>query len=87
MKLVILYHPSSEFSTMVENFAIECSSHTSKVVDSLSLETLEGANLAKLYDIVDYPSILIIREDGQLVKHWQGSNLPLIDEVIGNLNA
>jgi hypothetical protein len=88
MKLLILYHPHDELSSMVEKFAEECRRKTSKSVELVSTETLEGSNLASLYDLLEYPCVLIIREDdGQLVKHWQGDNLPLIDEVMGNINS
>ena len=41
----------------------------------------EGANLAKTYDITTQPSLLVLRNDGQLIQMWQGLPLPLIDEV------
>lgn len=86
MKLLILYHPDNEFATSVENFAKECSKHTTKVVETISLETLEGARLVDVYALVEYPSILVLRDDGQMVKLWQGPDLPLVSEVIGELN-
>lgn len=50
-------------------------------IELLSLETVSGAELAKLYDVVRYPAILVIAADGSLQKLWQDIPWPLMDEV------
>ena len=87
MKLVILYHPQGEYATLTEDFVKNIEQRTTRQVELLSLETSEGASAALNYDIVEYPAILVIREDGQIIKFWQGNNFPVLDEVIGNLNS
>jgi hypothetical protein len=87
MKLLILYHPNSEFSSSVENFANDCKNRTTRDIELVSLDTSEGSSLAATYGILDYPTEMVIREDGQLVKDWQGSSLPLFDEVMSYLNS
>lgn len=81
MKVVILYHPQSDHYRTVEEFARDLHKQKGKKVDLVSLETREGAATASLYDIVEYPAVLAIREDGQLLKNWEGAMLPLMDEV------
>jgi len=81
MKVYILYHPQSDHARQVEEFAHDYESRKDKSVDLLSLETREGAAMASLYDIVSYPAILAVRNDGQLLKVWQGETMPLMDEV------
>ncbi len=81
MKLLILYHPNSEFATPVESYVRDFERIHGKPIELVSLETPEGAHNAKLYDIVAYPALLAIRDDGQLMKEWQGVQLPLMDEV------
>lgn len=87
MKLQILYHQNDEYSTKVENFAEQCKNVSSQDVELISLETPEGASVASIYDITDYPAILVIRDDGQLNRGWQGPNFPTMDEVVGYLNS
>jgi len=36
---------------------------------------------------MDYPATLVVMDNGQLVKDWQGKMLPIVDEVIGYLNS
>lgn len=52
------------------------------VTAELDLNTRDGAAIASLYDAMNYPAILVTRNDGQLAQLWQGQPLPLVDEVI-----
>ncbi len=51
--------------------------------EMVSINTRDGAATASLYDIVSYPAILVLGNDGSLVSFWQGMPLPLMDEVAG----
>lgn len=86
MRACILYHPHSEFSRKVEEYAHDFKRFNNKEIELLSLESMEGARIASLYDIVRYPAVLALREDGQLMKEWQGDNLPLMREVAAYLD-
>jgi hypothetical protein len=82
MKVVILYRPDSEHARAVDTFV-----HDFKVRNSdthIELEDVdgrEGSAMASLYDIMQYPAILVLSNDGSLLKMWVGDELPLIDEV------
>ena len=41
--------------------------------------------MATLYGIMRYPSVLVTRDDGQVIKDWQGEHLPLMSELAGYL--
>ena len=81
MKVLILYRPNSEHDTLVHNFARDVERSSSKELEFVSLNTKDGAATASLYDIVEYPAIVAISDEGILQKSWQGKQLPLIDEV------
>jgi hypothetical protein len=81
MKVLILYRPNSEHDTMVMGWVREYKVRTTKDVELVSLDTREGADMARLYDIVQYPTIVAIEDNGALTKEWQGDTLPLISEV------
>lgn len=85
MKAFILYHPHSEHSRTVEEYVREFERQRRTSLELVSLDRPEGADKARLYDIVQYPAVVVVRDDGQLVKEWQGEHLPLMDEVAGNL--
>jgi hypothetical protein len=82
MKVLVLYRPNSEFARSVEEFVHDFKyRYPDHGVELLSVDTREGADAAKLYDIVQYPAIMVIRNDGFIQNNWQGTPLPLIDEV------
>lgn len=87
MKAIAIYNPNGEHSRSVEEFNRNLETRTGKKLDVLSTETVEGASMATLYGIVDYPAIIVIAEDGVMQKLWQGRQLPLIDEVVSYLIA
>jgi hypothetical protein len=81
MRAVVLYHPNSDHLGLVEGFVHDFKRFKDKELELVSLETREGADIATLYDVTQYPAILIIGPEGKLQKLWQGEILPLMDEV------
>ncbi len=88
MKAVILYHPNQEFAGLAEDFKKDYErQHPAQKIELLSLETAAGADMAQLYDVVRYPALLVIAEDGGLQKFWQDQPWPLHDEIASYLSA
>ena len=85
MRLLILYRPNSEHSTKVEEFAhdFQRQHDIGKKLEMLSLSTRDGAATASLYDIMSYPAVLALADDGSVMNAWEGDVLPLMDEVAG----
>lgn len=83
MKLYIIYHPQSDHSRIVEEYAHDFEHIKGHKIELLSLETQEGATMAKLHDVLRYPAILVTKDDHELVKFWQGTPFPRMDEVAG----
>lgn len=89
MKLVILYRPNSEHARVVEDFMrdFERQAGSSARTEVLNLDTREGAATASLYDVVQYPGLLVTTDDGQMVRSWEGNMLPLMNEVASYLRG
>lgn len=81
MKVVALYHPNSEHEGKVKDYAHDYKKLKNKELALVSLETVDGAQMAKLYDVTVYPAVLAVQDNGQLLKLWQGDNLPLMTEL------
>jgi 3-deoxy-D-manno-octulosonic acid (KDO) 8-phosphate synthase len=82
MKVLILYRPNSEHGRLIEDFIHEYQHrHQATHLEVLSIDTREGSATATLYDIMQYPAILVVQTDGNVQKVWQGETLPLMDEV------
>jgi hypothetical protein len=81
MKVIVLYHPLSDHGGLVADYAAEFERYKKKTLDLVSLESIEGADLAELYGITHYPAILVMTDAGSLQRMWQGTPLPLMDEL------
>ncbi len=83
MKVVVLYRPNSEHARGVEDFVreLERRSGGRSKVDLVNIDTRDGSATASLYDVMQYPAVLALQNDGQLLKEWQGSTMPLLNEV------
>lgn len=88
MKTLILYQPRSEYSRSVEEFVQNLERTYPDVHPTLTdVDSLEGSHLAELYDVMQYPAIIVLADDGSLVNSWVGDRLPLIDAVAGYLRS
>ncbi len=85
VKLLILYRPNSEHESEVESYVRDFQRRydVGRKIEMVSLNTRDGAATASLYDVVSYPAILVLGDDGSMVGFWQGTPLPLMDEVAG----
>lgn len=82
MKVLVLYRPNSEHGRLMEEFIHEYQRrHQDDRLEVMNIDTREGSATATLYDIVQYPAIIVVQADGYVQKVWQGDSLPLMDEV------
>jgi hypothetical protein len=81
MKVLVLYRPSSEHARKVEEFIENFGTHSPVSIETLDVDSREGNAMITLYDVMQYPAVMVLRSDGSPQKVWQGSDLPLVDEV------
>lgn len=86
MRLVVLYRQNSEQARSTEEFMHEFTRRTTKNIEVIDPDTRDGTNLAAIHDIVMYPAILALTDDGRPLNTWQGDMLPLMDEVAAYAN-
>lgn len=82
MRIIIIYRPISEHGRIVEEYAHELEKSHGVTPELLSIDTREGADMARLYDVVAYPTILALRNDGSFADMWSGEHLPLVNDII-----
>lgn len=82
MRVVVLYRPNSEYDRVVEEFAREFSRrYPDKKIELISVNTRDGSATASLYDILRYPAVLALSDDGRVIQEWHEQRLPLMSEV------
>jgi hypothetical protein len=85
MKVVIISGEGKDYSRKVTDFAREFKRRNGREVEIVSPYTMDGERMARAYGIVEYPTILALKDDGGFVQMWRGEALPTIDEVTGYL--
>jgi len=81
MKVYILYRAQSENNRLVEEFVHDFKhDQATRQLELIDVDTPNGIAMASLYEIMQYPAVLALSNDGQLVKSWQGA-FPLKDEL------
>jgi hypothetical protein len=50
-------------------------------LEVLDPDTRDGAGFCRTYDIVEYPTVIALSDDGQVQNLWRGLPLPTMSEV------
>ncbi len=70
MKAVILYQPNTESETSVLEYVRDFEKQTSKTLTLVDVDTPDGGEKAQLYDIMRFPALLALNDDGQFIQSW-----------------
>lgn len=82
MRVVCVYREGEDYTRTVEEWIHELERRTGHEIETMSPDGREGVQFCQAYDIVEYPTILALSEDGAVAAMWRGKELPLFDEVI-----
>jgi hypothetical protein len=89
MKTLVLYRPNSEHGRLIEEFIRNFNDRSDSLhqIELINIDTRDGDATATLYGVMQYPAILVLQNDGSLQKSWEGSMLPLVDEVVAYMRV
>lgn len=81
MRVVIIYKVESDHAREVFDYLRDFERQTGHVIEECNPESRDGADFCRVYDIVEYPSLLALDDQGKLLNQWRGRPLPTISEV------
>ncbi len=81
MRVVVLSRPATDYARLVDMFVTDFLRQTGKQLETLDPDSPEGDALSRAYDIVEYPTIIAMSDDGSMQNMWTGEMLPTISEV------
>ncbi len=81
MRVVCVWRRASDYGRTVEEWLTEFERRTGVEIESIDPDSIEGESLCRAYDIVEYPTIIAIDNDGGVLALWRGEMLPTFDEV------
>ena len=81
MRVVMVYREDSEQARAVDDFLREFTRQTGRTIETLDPDTKDGADFCRVYDVVEYPTMIALSDDSHLQASWRGLPLPTISEV------
>ena len=81
MRIVVVYKDVSDYGREVREYVDDFERQTGLEIEQKNPDDGRNQFFLRAYDIVEYPTILAIADDGRLLQMWHGQPLPLIDEV------
>lgn len=81
MKVVIVYKDNSDHARVVLDYLRDFERQTGRKISTIDPDSLEGIDICRAYDIVEYPSCIAMSDQGASLNIWRGLPLPTINEV------
>lgn len=81
MRVVVVYKQRTDYTRLVEDFMADFKRFTGHELETLDPETLPGISFCEAYDIVEYPTIIAVSDEGQIQNQWRGLPTPTLSEV------
>lgn len=81
MRVKVIYKYESDHAREVLDFMRDFTRQTGRTLEEVDPDSPEGADTCRTYDIVEYPTIIALSDDGRLQNMWRGRPLPTISEV------
>ena len=81
MRVVVVYKDNTEYAREVGDYLRDFERQTGHALETIDPDTPGGTSFCRTYDIVEYPSIIAISDDGVLQNMWRGLPLPTMSEV------
>ena len=80
MRVICIYRDNQDYTRSVTDWIENVRRQTGHEVESMNPD--ENVEFCRTYDIVEYPTIIALDNQGSVLNLWRGRSLPLIDEVL-----
>lgn len=80
MRVVCIYRENEDYSRSVNEWLESFYRQTGRKIETMNPDKNTG--FCEAYDVVEYPTILALGNQGDVRASWRGKILPLINEVL-----
>ena len=81
MRVVVVFKDDTDYSRTVLDFLHDFEHQTGHTLETINPDSAEGMLFCNTYDIVEYPTIIALSNDGVMQNLWRGIPFPTISEV------
>ena len=80
MRMICVFREGEDYSRSVNEWLENFHRQTGREIEVMNPD--QETAFCETYDIVEYPTIIALENDGKVGASWSGTALPLIDEVL-----
>ena len=80
MRVICIFRDNQDYTRSVTDWMENIRRQTGHEVEVMDPDANPGFCAA--YDIVEYPTVIALDNQGSVLNLWRGRDLPLIDEVV-----
>ncbi|MBQ3310246.1 hypothetical protein IJG73_02290 [Candidatus Saccharibacteria bacterium] len=82
MRIVCVWKDNTDYAREVTDWLSEFKRETGKEVESLDPESTEGEIFVRARDMLQFPAVVALADDGTVLREWKGTPMPQFDEVL-----
>lgn len=80
MRVICIFRDNQDYTRNVTDWLEDFRRQTGREIETMNPD--ENTSFCETYDIVEYPTIIALGDNGEVMSMWRGRNLPLINEVL-----
>lgn len=80
MRVVCIFRDNQDYSRSVNEWLENFRRQTGREIEIMNPDT--NTSFCETYDVVEYPTILALDNNGAVCATWRGKSLPLVNEVL-----
>lgn len=81
MRVVVVTKEETDYARQVRDYLRDFKSQTGRDLEIMDPESRDGIGFCRTYDLMRFPSIIALSDEGQMQQMWVGLPLPTISEV------
>ncbi len=78
---MVVYKEQTDYARQVLDYLRDFEHQTGHVLETMDPESAAGVDFCKTYDLMEFPTMVALSDDGSIQNSWQGLPLPTISEV------
>lgn len=79
-RVVCVFRDNQDYTRTVTEWLENFRRQTGREIETMDPD--ESPSFCEAYDLVEYPTILALDDDGRVLSSWRGKDMPLINEVL-----
>lgn len=81
MKVVVISKDNMDYTRTVLDYLRDFKMQTGHELEVMDPESPDGVMFCRAYDILEFPTLVAISDEGVMQNQWRGLPLPTISEV------